>query len=481
MQGWPFFIIGLIIFNVIFAAFILFYERNKANSGRAWLLILFFLPILGFILYVFIGKPMTPKDAEQQKAYKNPEITALASEQLQAIKNEEFYFDSRVAAKFGDVIQMHLEGDASPLTWNNTITAYTDGKLKFEALFRDLEAAEDHINLQYYIIRNDGIGEQLIQLLTHKAKQGISVHFLYDDIGSLSLPTSYFNEFLRAGGKAKPTIASKLPINLRLNYRNHRKVAVIDGKIGYIGGFNVGDEYLGANRKIGYWRDTHLRIVGGAAASIQHQFLIDWNASSPNIPLVYDKRFFPEINGSGAAAVQIVESGPDKGISQIRDGMLKLISRAQRSIDIQTPYFVPDNAIVAALKVAAMGGVRVRLMIPAKADHAFMQDASLAFAGILIESGVRVFTYQNGFLHAKMLLVDEMAYTVGSANMDERSFSLNFEANAFVYDEEMAKEMVRLFERDICLTTELDAKFFEDMPKTKRIKLRLAKLVAPIL
>lgn len=481
MQGWPFLIIGIIIFNVIFAAFILFYERNKANSGRVWLLILFFLPILGFILYVFIGKPMTPKDAEQQKVYKNPEITTLANDQLQAIKNDEFQFDSRVAARFGDVIQMHLEGDASPLTWNNSIAAYTDGKLKFEALFQDLEAAEDHINLQYYIIRNDGIGEQLIELLTHKAKQGISVHFLYDDIGSLSLPTSYFNEFLRAGGKAKPTIASKLPINLRLNYRNHRKVAVIDGKIGYIGGFNVGDEYLGANRKIGYWRDTHLRIVGGAAASIQHQFLIDWNASSTNIPLEYDERFFPTFGGPGSAAVQIVESGPDKGISQIRDGLLKLISRAEHSIDIQTPYFVPDNAIMAALKVAAMGGVRVRLMIPEKSDHAFMQEASLAFAGVLIESGVHVYTYKNGFLHAKMLLVDEVAYTVGSANMDERSFSLNFEANAFVYDEKMAKEMLRFFERDLCLTTELDGAFFRNLSLTKRMKQRIAKLIAPIL
>lgn len=481
MQGWLFFILGLMIINVLLAAFILFYERKKINSGRVWLLILFFLPILGFILYIFIGKPITPKDAEQQKAYQNPEFATRAREQLQVIKNKEFQFDSRVAKRFDDVIHMHLEGDASPLTWNNAVTAYTDGKLKFEALFRDLEAAEDHINLQYYIIRNDGIGEQLIQLLTHKAKQGISVHFLYDDIGSLSLPTSYFNEFLRAGGKAKPTIASKLPINLRLNYRNHRKVAVIDGKIGYIGGFNVGDEYLGANRKIGYWRDTHLRIIGGAAASIQHQFLIDWNASSPNIPLEYDERFFPTIEGPGSAAVQIVESGPDKGISQIRDGILKLISRAERSIDIQTPYFVPDNAIMAALKVAAMGGVRVRIMIPAKSDHAFMQDASLAFAGALIESGVHVFTYKNGFLHAKMLLVDEEAYTVGSANMDERSFSLNFEANAFVYDEEMAKEMLQFFERDLCLTTELDVAFFRNLSVTKRMKQRIAKLVAPIL
>lgn len=481
MQEWLFFIVGLVIFNILLAVFILYYERNKVNSGRVWLLVLFFLPILGFIFYVFVGKAITAKDAEQQKAYKNPEFEIMSNQQVQAMEKGDFQFGSRVATRFADVIRMHLAGGASPLTWHNSVTAYTDGKLKFEALFRDIASAEDHINLQYYIIRNDGIGEQLIQLLTHKAEQGVSVHFLYDDIGSLTLPTSYFREFLRAGGKAKPTIASKLPINLRLNYRNHRKVAVIDGKIGYIGGFNVGDEYLGSNRKIGYWRDTHLRIIGGAAASIQHQFLIDWNAASPNIPLKYDGRFFPNIKGPGNAAVQIIESGPDKGISQIRDGMLKLISRAEHSIDIQTPYFVPDNAILAALKVAAMGGVRVRLMIPSKADHVLIQDASLAFAGILNECGVRVFTYQNGFLHAKMLLVDEMAYTIGSANMDERSFSLNFEANAFVYDLETAKEMLRLFERDLCLATERDVEFFRAMPWTQRMKQRVAKLVAPIL
>ncbi|HSP23250.1 MAG TPA: cardiolipin synthase [Planococcus sp. (in: firmicutes)] len=481
MQGWPYFTLALVIINALLAATILFYERKKVASAWAWILILFFLPVIGFVLYIFIGKPITKKDAKQQTAYKNPAFEGLAKQQLQDMENGDFRLDSPIDGRFWNVVRMHLATGDSPLTRDNEVIAYTDGKMKFEALFCDIEAAKDHINLQYYIIRDDGIGEQLIQLLARKAQQGISIHFLYDDIGSLLLPASYFQEFLLAGGKAKPSIASKMPINLRLNYRNHRKIAVIDGEIGYIGGFNVGDEYLGYDGKLGYWRDTHLRITGGAVASMQHKFLIDWNAASPHHPLEYDERFFPIIKGTGKAAVQIVESGPDSGLSQIRDGMLKLISRAERTIDIQTPYFIPDVAIMAALEVASMGGVQVRLMIPSKADHFFVHDASLSFAGSLLASGVRVFAYKNGFLHAKMLLVDEMAFTVGSANMDERSFSLNFEANAFVYDKDMALEMLWIFERDIRLAEELSAEFFAALPLADRIKQRIAKLVAPIL
>lgn len=481
MPGWIDFTLGLVIINVLFAAAILFYERKNAASAWVWILILFFLPLIGFILYVFIGKPITKKDAKQQTAYQNPAFEGFAKKQSLAMENGDFRYDPPLGGRFRDIVRMHLATGDSPLTHDNEVIAYTDGKMKFEALFQDIEAAKDHVNLQYYIIRDDGIGEQLIKLLTRKVQQGINIHFLYDDIGSLALPASYFQEFLQAGGKAKPSIASKLPINLRLNYRNHRKIAVIDGEIGYIGGFNVGDEYLGYDGRLGYWRDTHLRITGGAAASMQHKFLIDWNGASPHHPLEYEARFFPGSKGPGKAAVQIVESGPDNGLRQIRDGMLKLISRAERTIDIQTPYFIPDEAIMAALEVAAMGGVRVRLMIPAKADHFFVHDASLAFAGSLLASGVRVYAYQNGFLHAKMLLVDEMAFTVGSANMDERSFSLNFEANAFVYDKEMALEMVRIFELDIQAAKELNADFFAAVPLTGLIKQRIAKLIAPIL
>ena len=481
MPGWGDFTLGLVVINVLFAAAILFYERKNAASAWVWILILFFLPLIGFIFYVFIGKPITKKDAKQQTAYQNPAFEEITEKQYLAMEKGDSLFDPPLEDRFRSIVRMHLATGVSPLTRDNEVVAFTDGKMKFEALFQDIEAAKDHVNLQYYIIRDDGIGEQLIKLLTRKVQQGISIHFLYDDIGSLALPASYFQEFLHAGGKAKPSIASKLPINLRLNYRNHRKIAVIDGEIGYIGGFNVGDEYLGYDGRLGYWRDTHLRIEGGAAASMQHKFLIDWNAASPHHPLEYEARFFPGNKGPGKAAVQIVESGPDSGKSQIRDGMLKLISRAERTIDIQTPYLIPDDAIMAALEVAAMGGVRVRLMIPAKADHFFVHDASLAFAGSLLASGVRVFAYQNGFLHAKMLMVDEMAFTVGSANMDERSFSLNFEANAFVYDKEMALEMVRIFELDIQAAKELNADFFAAVPLTGLIKQRIAKLIAPIL
>lgn len=446
-------------------------------------MVLFFLPILGFLLYLLFGVPHRKSKKKHSDAYSNPGIQKRSEQQLAAIDGGSFSFPAAVAEEWQHLIRMNLNSETAMLTHHNRLQILTDGKQKFDTLFKDIEMAKAHIHLEYYVLLNDDIGNRLMALLTEKAKQGIEVLFLYDDIGSNSLPKKFFSDFLQAGGKSAASLPSNLFFaNPRVNYRNHRKIVIIDGKIGYIGGFNVGDEYLGRNRKRGYWRDTHLRIEGDAVHSLQHQFLTDWNeSSSKKYPAVYEESYFPPVEIFEGASMQIIASGPDELIDQIKNGYLRMISQARKSVYIQTPYLVPDLGILDALRTAALSGVDVRVMIPNKADQLFVYSASLSFAKELTSSGVKVYAYDNGFLHAKTVVVDGKLFSVGSANMDVRSFSLNYEANAFVYNEEAAQDMVRLFLNDVILSKELTAEYFNNFSLLNRFKLQVAQLVAPIL
>ena len=445
-------------------------------------MILFFLPLVGLLLYLLFGLPHNKSKGKHSSAYSNPEIRSLSERQLADIDQGSFNYPSVVAEEWQPLIRMNMKSGMAPLTDSNRLQIYTDGKRKFEALFEDIKKAMEHIHLEYYTLRNDEVGNRLLALLTEKANQGVKVLILYDDIGSKSLPDDFFDEFLHSGGKAAASLPSRLPFtNPRLNYRNHRKVAIIDGRLGYIGGFNIGDEYLGREGKFGYWRDTHLRIEGTAVHFLQHQFLIDWNQATEEHPVAYDKRYFPCTDTFKGAAMQIVASGPDESVDQIKNGFLKMIAQARKSIYIQTPYLVPDLAILDAIRTASLSGIDVRIMIPSKADHLFIHSASLSFAKNLLDAGAKIHAYENGFLHAKTLVVDGKIFSAGSANMDVRSFSLNFEANAFIYDTETAEEMIRIFFSDVTLSKEVTLEYFNDLSLFKRFKMQIARLLAPIL
>ncbi|RKD69663.1 cardiolipin synthetase 2 [Sinobaca qinghaiensis] len=470
------------LLNILLALSILFIERKSATSTWAWIMLLFFLPVIGFILYLFFGKPLSRKKLKPQHIYSNSNIQKHSAAQLNEIDKGSFA-RSPLIEEMQDSIRMHLKGNEAVLTMNNTIQIYTDGDEKFQALFHDIENASYHIHLQYFIVQDDKIGNQLMNLLTHKAKQGVSVLFLYDDVGSKSLSADFFTEFLQSGGKAESLLSSKIPFfNLRFNYRNHRKSAVVDGMIGYIGGFNVGDEYVDGHKKLGYWRDTHLRVEGESVHALQNQFLMDWNQASQQHPIKYDETYFPSPTGRETeTAIQIVASGPLTSYDHIKTGYLKLITRAKKSIYIQTPYFIPDDSILKALSMAVLSGVDVRIMIPDKPDHLFVRPANMAFVHELLAVGAKVYQYSNGFLHAKTLIIDQKAFSIGSANMDVRSFSLNFEANAFIYDRETAEKMARIFFRDVNVSEEFTMDFFESLSFYARIKKRIARLIAPLL
>ncbi|MDN7246919.1 cardiolipin synthase [Planococcus shenhongbingii] len=472
----------LFLTNTVLAVSILFIERKRATSKWAWFMVLFFLPYLGLLLYLLFGKPHRKNKGKHSTAYSNPKILNLSDQQLTAIDEGSFSYPSEVAEEWQHLIRMNLKSGVAPFTQNNQLEIYTDGKRKFEALFKDIEAANSHIHLEYYMVKNDAIGKKLIELLTEKARQGIEVLFLYDDIGSNSLPKNFFDAFLAAGGRAAASLRSRLPFgNPRVNYRNHRKIAILDGKVGFIGGFNVGDEYLGRDEKFGYWRDTHLRFEGEAVHSLQHRFLSDWNQTSENLPVKYEESYFPAVEVSEGAGMQVVASGPDESLDQIKNGYLRMIAQARKSIYIQTPYLIPDLAILDALSTAALSGIDVRVMIPSKADHIFVFSASLSYAKDLVNTGVKVYTYGNGFLHAKTIVVDGKVFSIGSANMDVRSFSLNYEANAFGYDVKTAEEMILLYFNDLKLSEELTKEYFQELSLINRFRLQIAQLVAPIL
>ena len=263
----------------------------------------------------------------------------------------------------------------------------------------------------------------MIDLLTKKAREGVKVRILYDEMGSRRIKKRSFNKLIEAGGEVEVFFPSKIPfVNLRINFRNHRKIVIIDGTIAYVGGFNVGDEYLGLDKKFGYWRDTHLRITGDAVHATQIRFILDWNQASNRHDIYYNKEYFPDIPKKGNIPLQIVTSGPDSEWEQIKYGYIKMISSAKKSIYIQTPYFIPDASILDALRIAILSGVDVKIMIPNKPDHMFVYWATLSYIGELLKAGAKVYIYENGFIHAKMIVVDDEAASVGTAKIDVRSF-----------------------------------------------------------
>lgn len=480
-------VIGLIvtttlIINVFLAIALIFLERRDPTSTWAWLLVLFFIPIFGFIIYLLLGRQLRERHLFRWEGRSKIGIEKLIAYQLEAIEDESFEFLKTDTEDYYDMIYLHLRNNHSVLTQDNDVQIFTDGHEKFESLLEDLENAKDHIHVQYYIFRLDDIGERINEILIRKAKAGIKVRVLFDDIGSRGLHVKHFRELTESGGEVAAFFPAVLPlINPRLNYRNHRKLVIVDGRIGYIGGFNVGNEYLGLNKKFGYWRDTHLRMEGSAVHPLQTRFILDWNqaATKPNIQ--YDERFFPAIPRKGMVGVQIVSSGPDSQWENIKDGYLKMIVLAKEYIYIQTPYFIPDISVLDALRIACLSGVDVRIMIPNKPDHLFVYWATYSNIGLLLKAGAKVYIYENGFIHAKQIVVDDQVSTVGTANIDVRSFRLNFEVNAFIYDREKSHELAEIFENDIQNSTELTYEMYANRPRRIKIKESVSRLLSPIL
>lgn len=461
---------------------LLFLERKDPSATWAWILVLFFLPLVGFILYLLFGRKLRKKHLFRWEGKNEIGIEKLIDYQKKAIKNNEYDYRIANAENYKELIYMNLTTNNAVLTQDNHIDIFSDGAKKFENLLRDLDTARHHIHIQYYIFRLDSLGTRILETLIRKAKQGVKVRILYDDMGSRGVKKKDFKALTDAGGEIEIFFPSIFPLfNPRMNFRNHRKIVVIDGRIGYSGGFNVGDEYLGLKKKFGYWRDTHMRIEGSAVHPLQTRFLLDWNQACAGSKMGYSDKFFPAIPAKGEVGIQIVSSGPDSDWPHIKNGYLKLIHMAKKYIYIQSPYFIPDISFLDAICTATLSGIDVRIMIPNKPDHMFVYWATYSYVGQLLNAGAKIYIYENGFLHAKMIVTDDEASTVGTANIDVRSFSLNFEVNAFIYDRTMSHYLAEVFEKDMLYSTELTLDMYNNRSNLIKTKEAFSRLLSPLL
>lgn len=485
---WPFhsidmstFVTCLYLINFILAFTILFLERKEPAKTLAWIMILFLVPGLGFVLYLFLSQNIARQKIFRLSKFEEAEISSALYEQISGIKNDTFAFRAPEARKWKDMIRLNQMYGGAFYTQDNHIKILTDGDHKFSSLLADIENASTSINVMYYILKPDSVGRALLDAVTKKAAEGVEVRVLVDAMGSRRLSARHFDKLVAAGGKFAFFFPPKFKyINLKLNYRNHRKIVVIDGRIGYMGGFNVANEYVGRNARFGNWRDTHLRITGGAVRDMNARFILDWRfASKENLLIPHG--FYPEPPEIGSSGIQIVSCGPDSPQAEVKLAYLKMISSAKKNIYIQTPYFIPDDSVLDALKMAALSGVDVRIMIPCKPDHIFVYWATYSYVGILLNAGVKIYIYEDGFLHAKTITVDTEVTSVGSANFDIRSFYLNFEANAFIYDSAEAYKMESIFQMDIARCHQLTRQEYRDRSIIIKFKESVARLLSDLL
>ncbi|MDD1719026.1 MAG: cardiolipin synthase [Methanoregulaceae archaeon] len=468
-----------LIINIFLIVGLVFFERRNPTAALGWVLILLVIPILGFFLYLVFGQNFYKKKLSKIKAEDDLELHTIIAEQKAELADRRIHLPDKRLESYRGMISMLLENNMAYLSQNNLVTVFDDGNALYSDLLAAIGKARHHIHMEYYIIRNDELGRKVVSALAAKAREGVEVRLLCDGLGT-KLPKKVLQELRSAGGKTAFFFPSLIPvINLRMNYRNHRKIAVIDGTTGVIGGFNIGDEYLGKG-PLGYWRDAALKVEGWAVYSMQMRFLMDWNYASGDT-LGFSPGYFPEFAGSGSVAMQVVSSGPDARWNQIKAGYLKLINSAKESVYIQSPYFIPDESVLDALRIAALSGVDVRIMIPVKPDHPFVYWSGYSFIGDLLDSGVKAYTYDNGFIHAKTVVVDGIVASVGSANWDVRSFRLNFEANAFVYDTQCAGRLKDLFERDLAGCTEITQERYKARPIRVKFKESISRLFSPLL
>lgn len=470
------------VLSIIFIFVVIFIERRKPESTIAWILILTFLPYVGVFLYIMLGDTFrfNIHKKEKNKLASNKRYKKLIHDQIKFINSDERI---RKFSSASNLMLLNSSAD-SLLTANNDIKVYNKGIDKYGDLFRDIDNAKKFIHISYYIIRRDEYGSKLTNLLIKKAKQGVEVRLIFDHIGSKMTSLKCFKELIKSGAKVEKFFPSSIFFKPYLNHRNHRKMVIIDGEIGYTGGMNIGKEYCNENKKIYPWADRHIRIYGDGVIGLQMQFLFDYLFVSKEKLSLGDKaaidKYFPRIDKNiGENLLQVVASGPDYKQENIKNAYLKMINDAKKSILIETPYLILDDSIMDAINIAVKSGVEVKVVIPGIPDKMVVYAATLSYARELIQMGVKVYTYK-GFMHSKVVICDDYITSIGSANMDRRSFSLNFEINTFVYNKDFNELNRELVEIDIENSELLN----DTIKKKNRFGLwleRIFRLLAPIM
>ena len=436
----------------------------RPSKTLAWLLAIFTIPVGGILLYLMIGR-----NRRKQKSYS------------QHIRLPEPY-PARISLKSKRMRQVEklIETQTGyPLTGDNELELLKDGERTFRRIFQALQAARETIHVQYYIFEEGVLADRLLELFVEKEAAGVEVRLIYDSIGSLSLSRAYLRRLRDAGIEAHNFLPYKFGRFLTsLNYRNHRKIIVIDGKTAFTGGINISDKYLKGDRNLGLWRDMNLMIRGSAAHHLDTVFINDWELVS-GIRLEIRAPVFPEIPGN--QKVQILASGPDDDFATMEKLYFFLINNARNHLYITNPYIIPSHAIMIALHTAALSGVDVRLLLSEKADSTLVSWCVRSYFQRFLEAGIRIFLYPEGFLHSKVITVDDRICTIGTANVDDRSFQHNYEVNAVVYQAETATKLRKYFEADCNASIELDYESFSRRPLLHRLGEGAARTLSPLL
>ncbi len=446
-------------------------ENRHPIKSVAWILILVFLPGIGFILYLFFGIDNRKKRLISNDDLQSFKTKTLDSFALDIYNNPDERDKDLVRLLWGANMSIPLKG--------NDLEVYTEFDSMLDAMMKDLNEAKHHIHFEFFKFEDDEIGIEVAKLLIQKAKEGLEVRVQYDDAMNLTRK-KFFNSLKEGGVEVQAFLKVTLPLlSIDTNYRNHRKIVVIDGKIGYLGGMNIADRYSKGIRG-GIWRDTHIRVQGPAVSEMQSCFLTDWQFSSKQH--LDDDAYYPHIDNCGTIPMQIVSSGPMDEWRVIMQGMVKMISRARDYIYIQSPYLIPTEPVLLALRNAALSGVDVRIMIPYRGDKGILPPlATRSYVKDVLDAGAKVYFYENGYLHSKAIVSDDFIVTIGSTNMDVRSYEQDFEVNAFIYDRDFALKMKNIFLEDQTFCSEVNPEQWAKRPFTKRFPESLGRLFSPLL
>ena len=447
-------------------------ENRNPVKTLAWVMVLVFLPLVGFILYLLFGM-----DMRRMRMMGRRSMSRLLKEPLLN------YRDHMVVdppAPYAKLVSMMKKSCQATLLGGNNVKIFTDFSAMLHDMLVAIAQAHHHVHVQFYILEDDAVGRLLRDALIDKAKQGVVVRVLYDDVGSWKTKKEYFVMMQQAGIEVCPFGEVKFAaLARRVNYRNHRKVLIVDGEVGYVGGMNIAERYY-RGFSWGIWRDTHIRIDGMAVNALQTSFLADWYYATRR--LISSPVYFPKVSRCGNTEMQIVTSRPMGEWKSIMQGLLQVISQSRRYLYIQTPYFLPTDPILMALRNAALAGVDVRLMVPRRGDSLLADLASHSYYKEVMLAGVKIYQYESGYLHAKVVLADDDFVTIGSTNIDFRSFEQNFEINAFIYDPEVVKHMKRIFMDDLQNhSTRIAFAEWKQRPLWKRCTESLVRLLSPLL
>lgn len=479
-------LISLIILSVYYAVVIVFFfrillENKNPLKTQSYLLLMVLLPVIGMLIYLLFGVNIRRQKLYSRKGFSDQMIIQRWIKEYDNLLSKSHdevqeYLNEKAKLPF-----LFWRNNFSALSSNNRVWIFNNGEEKFPALLDKLQNAKNHIHLEYYIFDDDVIGNKVIDILCERAQSGVEVRMIVDALGSNNLRQKSIKKLKQSRVQYyeyHPVIFTSLAN--RVNYRDHRKIVVVDGNIGFVGGINVADKYINNEESKNYWRDTHCMIEGDAVYSLQILFILNWYFVSKKL-IHPNFNYFPVIIKKGDSLTSIISSDPDSDNPNLMEGYFSMITTARKEILIITPYFIPNESILTALKTSAKGGVKVVLLLPAESDSVFVHSASLTYMGELLRNNIQVYMYKKGMIHSKVMIIDEELSTIGTANMDYRSFDNNAEVNAVFFDKKLAKEIKDQFLIDLDDAEKLDYILWKNRPLRIKLIGSFGRLVAPLL